>query len=63
LKGEPKVTVVTSAGTKERPVRLGLADSKYVEVRSGLQPGQRVAVQQLAVENGEEETSEESGKP
>jgi RND family efflux transporter MFP subunit len=61
LKGEPKVTVVTGSGRKERPVRLGLADAKYVEVRSGLRPGERVAVQQLAVENGEEEGGEEKG--
>jgi HlyD family secretion protein len=61
MKGEPKVTVVTGGSTKERPVRLGLADAKYVEVRSGLRPGERVAVQQLAVENGEEEGGEEKG--
>jgi multidrug resistance efflux pump len=63
LKGEPKVTVVTGAGTKEQPVRLGLADAKYVEVISGLRPGDRVAAQQLAVENGEENSEESGHKP
>ena len=63
LKGEPKVTVVTGAGTKEQPVRLSLADAKYVEVLSGLRPGDRVATQQLAVENGEEGGEESGQKP
>jgi len=63
VKGEAKVTVVTGAGRREQPVALGLADSKYVEVRGGLRPGERVAVQQLKVESGEEEAGEENGKP
>jgi multidrug efflux pump subunit AcrA (membrane-fusion protein) len=39
------VTVVDHAGhTRKRPVTLGLADNKQVEVRAGLRPGERVAL-------------------
>ena len=37
------VTVVDAAGAQSvRPVRLGLADNKIVEIRSGLKAGERV---------------------
>jgi HlyD family secretion protein len=48
--GEPKVTVITAAGRREQPVRLGLADAKYAEVLSGVTRGTRVAAQQPAVD-------------
>jgi HlyD family secretion protein len=38
-----RVTVVATGGrTSSRPVTLGLADNKQVEIRSGLRPGERV---------------------
>ena len=40
---ETTVTVVDAAGSQSvRTVRLGLADNKIVEIRSGLKVGERV---------------------
>jgi multidrug efflux pump subunit AcrA (membrane-fusion protein) len=41
--GNPSVMVKGASGALvSRPVKLGLADPQYVEVRSGLQVGERV---------------------
>jgi len=49
--GEATVTVVDEAGAESvRPVELGLADNKIVEIRSGLKAGERVL---LAAGGGE----------
>ena len=43
---QPTVTVVGKGGTQSvRTVRLGLADNKIVEIRSGLKAGERVLLQ------------------
>lgn len=43
--GHPLVTVVSPSGrSSERRVRLGLASNKDVEIRHGLQPGERVVL-------------------
>ncbi|HEV7639928.1 MAG TPA: efflux RND transporter periplasmic adaptor subunit [Gaiellaceae bacterium] len=43
--GQPTVTVVRRDGTTvTRPVRLGLADNKQVEIRTGVRPGERIAL-------------------
>src|SRR5262249_31048751 len=36
------VTIVDASGHRQRSVRLGLSDNKYVEVRSGLRAGERL---------------------
>ena len=39
---EPAVYVWTDAGAERRPVKLGLASEHFVEIREGVQPGERL---------------------
>lgn len=51
--GKSYVTVITHEGLAQRELRTGCTDGKHVEVRHGLEAGERVVVGKLRQENTE----------
>lgn len=54
--------VRTLTGSEERVVEVGEFNDTFIEIKSGLQPGETVLLRAPAVEKGEEESSDEPGK-